>query len=136
MKFDIKKGRERYKKNERLVNLITAFTLLVQFVAVLITALAAEKKGKAPKLIVILSAIGGAIGGYFLYKEVAAPAISKKIAEYTLGDDEGFDLDDDFNAYADSVGEPDLSWYEDEDEEFDPESIMNEAAAAAEEKTE
>ena len=59
-----------------------------------------------------------------------------KIAEYTLGDDDGFDLDDDFNAYADSVGEPDLSWYEDEDEEFDPESIMNEAAAAAEEKAE
>ena len=130
VKMNLKAGKEKYKQNERLVNLITAFTLIVQFVAVLITAIAADKKGKAPKLIVILSAIGGAIGGYFLYKEVAAPAISKKIAEYTVGnDDEGFDFDDDLNAYSESVDEPNLSWYEDDDEEVPEESDEDEAPA-------
>lgn len=117
MRFNIKASRERYKKNERLVNLITAFTLVVQFVAVLVTAAAAEKKKRAPKLIVVISAIFAAIGSFFLYKEVVAPAVSKKLAKYTLGDEDGFDYDDDFNAYADSIGEPDLSWYEDDDEE-------------------
>ena len=118
MRFNIKASKERYKKNERLVNLITAFTLVVQFIAVLVTAIAAEKKKRAPRLIVVLSAIGAAVGSFFLYKEVVAPAVSKKLAKYTLGDDDSdFDFDDDFNSYADSIGEPDLSWYEDEDEE-------------------
>ncbi len=118
MRFNIKASKERYKKNERLVNLITAFTLVVQFIAVLVTAIAAEKKKRAPRLIVVLSAIGAAVGSFFLYKEVVAPAVSKKLAKYTLGDDDSdFDFDDDFNSYADSIGEPDLSWYEDEDDE-------------------
>ena len=118
MRFNIKASKERYKKNERLVNLITAFTLVVQFIAVLVTAIAAEKKKRAPRLIVVLSAIGAAVGSFFLYKEVVAPAVSKKLAKYTLGDDDtDFDFDDDFNSYADSIGEPDLSWYEDEDDE-------------------
>ena len=126
IKMNLKAGKEKYKQNERLVNLITAFTLIVQFVAVLITALAADKKGKAPKLI---SAIGAAIGSFFLYKEVIAPAVSKKLAKYTLGDEGTFGYDDEFNEYADSIGEPDLSWYEDEDEEDTEESVEDEAPA-------
>ena len=130
MRFNIKASKERYKKNERLVNLITAFTLVVQFIAVLVTAIAAEKKKRAPRLIVVLSAIGAAVGSFFLYKEVVAPAVSKKLAKYTLGDDDSdFDFDDDFNSYADSIGEPDLSWYEDDDEEVPEESVEDEAPA-------
>ncbi|MBO4422992.1 MAG: hypothetical protein J5879_06105 [Clostridia bacterium] len=122
MKFDFNAGKEKYKKNERLINLITAFTLVVQFVAVLVTALTAKKKSVTTKIILVVSAIGGAVGSFFLYKELIAPAVSKKIAEYTLGDKEGgFDFDDDFNSYADSVCEPDLNWYED-DELFEEEA--------------
>ncbi|MBQ7699781.1 MAG: hypothetical protein IJT49_05515 [Clostridia bacterium] len=118
MKIDFSAGKETYKKNERLINLIAAFSLVVQFITVLITGLTAEKKSKATKVVMILSAIGGAVGSYFLYKELLAPAISKKLADYTLGDKEdSFDFDDEFNTYADSVGEPDLNWYEDEEEE-------------------
>ena len=122
MKFDFNAGKEKYKKNERLINLITAFTLVVQFIAVLVTALTAKKKSVTTKIILVVSAIGGAVGSFFLYKELIAPAVSKKIAEYTLGDKEGgFDFDDDFNSYADSVCEPDLNWYED-DELFEEEA--------------
>ena len=118
MKIDFSAGKETYKKNERLINLIAAFSLVVQFITVLITGLTAEKKSKTTKVVMILSAIGGAVGSYFLYKELLAPAISKKLADYTLGDKEdSFDFDDEFNTYADSVGEPDLNWYEDEEEE-------------------
>ena len=71
----------------------------------------------------IISAIGGAVGSFFLYKELLAPAISKKLADYTLGDKaDSLDFDDEFNSYADSVGEPDLNWYEDEEEETAKES--------------
>ncbi|MBR6922084.1 MAG: hypothetical protein IKH51_07805 [Clostridia bacterium] len=118
MKIDFSAGKEKYKKNERLINLIAAFSLVFQFFAVLATGLTAEKKSKATKVIMIISAIGGAVGSFFLYKELLAPAISKKLADYTLGDkDDSFDFDDEFNSYADSVGEPDLNWYEDEEEE-------------------
>ena len=118
MKFDFSAGKEKYKKNERLINLIAAFSLVFQFFAVLATGLTAEKKSRATKVIMIISAIGGAVGSFFLYKELLAPAISKKLADYTLGDkDDSFDFDDEFNTYADSVGEPDLNWYEDEEEE-------------------
>ena len=129
MRINVRASRELYKKNERLVNLITAFTLVVQFVAVIITAFAAEKKKRAPKLIVVISAIGAAIGSFFLYKEVIAPAVSKKLAKYTLGDEGTFGYDDEFNEYADSIGEPDLSWYEDEDEDDTEESVEDEAPA-------
>ncbi len=119
MKLDFSAGKEKYKKNERLINLIAAFSLVAQFIAALVTGLTCEKRSKASKVIMILSAIGGAVGSYFLYKELVAPALSKKLAEYTLGDKENdFDFDDDFNSYADSVGEPeDMSWYEDEEED-------------------
>ena len=118
MKIDFSAGKEKYKKNERLINLIAAFSLVFQFFAVLATGLTAEKKSRATKVIMIISAIGGAVGSFFLYKELLAPAISKKLADYTLGDkDDSFDFDDEFNSYADSVGEPDLNWYEDEEEE-------------------
>lgn len=130
MKIDFSAGKEKYKKNERLINLIAAFSLVAQFIAVLITGVTTEKKSKTTKVIMILSAIGGAVGSFFLYKELLAPAISKKLADYTLGGkEEGFDFDDEFNSYADSVGEPDLNWYEedeeDEDENFSPEDILN-----------
>ena len=118
MKFDFSAGKEKYKQNERLINLIAAFSLVAQFIAVLVTGLTTEKKSKATKVIMIISSIGGAVGSFFLYKELIAPAVSKKLAEYTLGaKDEDFDFDDEFNTYADSVGEPDLNWYEDEEEE-------------------
>ena len=118
MKIDFSAGKETYKKNERLINLIAAFSLVVQFITTLVTGLTAEKKSKTTKVIMIISAIGGAVGSYFLYKELLAPAISKKLADYTLGGkDDSFDFDDEFNTYADSVGEPDLNWYEDEEEE-------------------
>lgn len=128
MKIDFSAGKEKYKKNERLINLIAAFSLVAQFIAVLVTGLTSAKKSRATKVIMIISAIGGAVGSFFLYKELLAPAISKKLADYTLGGkDEGFDFDDEFNSYADSVGEPDLNWYEDdeEDENFSPEDILN-----------
>ena len=124
MKFDFKSGKEKYKQNERLINLIAAFSLVAQFIAALVTGLTSAKKSKATKVIMIVSAVGGAVGSYFLYKELLAPALSKKLAEYTLGDKENnFNFDDDFNSYADSVGEPDLNWYEDEadDEPFEDE---------------
>ena len=128
MKIDFSAGKEKYKKNERLINLIAAFSLVAQFIAVLVTGLTTEKRSKATKVIMILSSIGGAVGSFFLYKELLAPAISKKLADYTLGDkDDSFDFDDEFNSYADSVGEPDLNWYSDEEEDqnFSPEDILN-----------
>ena len=119
MKINFNTGKDRYKKNERLINLIAAFSLVAQFIAALVTGLTAKKKSNATKIIMIISSIGGAIGSFFLYKELLAPTISKKLADYTLGDkDDSFDFDDEFNSYADSVGEPDLNWYEDEDEEY------------------
>ena len=57
-----------------------------------------------------------------------APAVSKKLAKYTLGDQGTFGYDDEFNEYADSIGEPDLSWYED-DEELPEEPAEDEAPA-------
>lgn len=126
MKFDFSTGKEKYKKNERLINLIAAFSLVAQFIAALVTGLTSEKKSKATKVIMIISAIGGAVGSYFLYKELVAPALSKKLADYTLGnDDNEFDFDDDFNSYSDSVGESDLNWYEDEDEDAEAEEAIN-----------
>ena len=126
MKFDFSTGKEKYKKNERLVNLIAAFALVAQFIAALVTGLTSEKKSKATKVIMIISAIGGAVGSYFLYKELVAPVLSKKLADYTLGnDDNEFDFDDDFNSYSDSVGESDLNWYEDEDEDSEAEEALN-----------
>ena len=127
MKIDFNAGKEKYKKNERLINLIAAFSLVAQFIAVLVTGLTAEKKSKATRVIMIISAIGGAVGSFFLYKELLAPAISKKLADYTLGDkDDSFNFDDEFNSYADSVGEPDLNWYEDEEEDFAAEEAAEE----------
>ena len=70
MKIDFSAGKEKYKKNERLINLIAAFSLVFQFFAVLATGLTAEKKSKATKVIMIISAIGGAVGSFFLYKEL------------------------------------------------------------------
>ena len=126
MKIDFSAGREKYKKNERLINLIAAFSLVASFIAALVTGLSAAKRSKTTKIIMIISAIGGAVGSFFLYKELLAPAISKKLADYTLGDkDDSFDFDDEFNSYADSVGEPDLNWYEDEDEEISDEDLIN-----------
>lgn len=127
MKFDFSAGKEKYKQNERIINLIAAFSLVAQFFAVLVTGLTSEKKSKATKVIMIISAIGGAVGSFFLYKELLAPAISKKLADYTLGDkSDSFDFDDEFDSYSDSVGEPDLNWYEDEDEEENEEDAEEE----------
>ena len=129
MKIDFNTGKETYKKNERLINLIAAFALVAQFISALIMSLAAAKKSKAQGIVMIISAIGGAVGGYFLYKELVAPALSKKLAEYTLGDKENsFDMDDDFNSYSDNVEETDgFNWYEDEfEDEEEEEKAENE----------
>ena len=112
---DLSQVKDKYKKNERLINLIAAFALVAQFISSLTVGLLTAKRSKATSIAMIISAIGGAVGSYFLYKELIAPALSKKLAEYTLGDKENsFDLDDDFNSYSDSVEEPDYKWYEDD----------------------
>ena len=128
MKFDFSSGKEKYKENERLINLIAAFALVAQFISALVAGIVAAKNSKASKVVMIISAIGGAVGSYFLYKELIAPALSKKLADYTLGgkDEKGFDFDDDFNSYSDSVDEPDLNWYEDDEEELDEEEKKDE----------
>ncbi len=119
MKINFSTGKEKYKENERLINLIAAFALVAQFISALIMSLVSAIKSKASGVVMIISAIGGAVGSYFLYKELAAPALSKKLAEYTLGDKEkSFDMDDDFNSYSENVDETDdLKWYEDEFED-------------------
>ena len=123
MKIDFSTGKETYKKNERLINLIAAFALVAQFISALVASIVSSKNSKASKVFMIISAVGGAVGSYFLYKELIAPALSEKLADYTLGGkDENFDFDDDFNSYADTVDEPeDLSWYEDEEEDEEEE---------------
>ena len=128
MKFDFSSGKEKYKENERLINLIAAFALVAQFISALVAGIVAAKNSKASKVVMIISAIGGAVGSYFLYKELIAPALSKKLADYTLGgkDEKGFDFDDDFNSYSDSVDEPDLNWYEDDEEELEEEEKKDE----------
>ena len=128
MKFDFSSGKEKYKENERLINLIAAFALVAQFISALVAGIVAAKNSKASKVVMIISAIGGAVGSYFLYKELIAPALSKKLADYTLGskDDNSFDFDDDFNSYSDSVSEPDLNWYEDDEEDLDEEEEKKE----------
>ena len=128
MKFDFSSGKEKYKENERLINLIAAFALVAQFISALVAGIVAAKNSKASKVVMIISAIGGAVGSYFLYKELIAPALSKKLADYTLGgkDEKVFDFDDDFNSYSDSVDEPDLNWYEDDEEELDEEEKKDE----------
>ena len=119
---DLSSVKDKYKKNERLINLITAFALVVQFFSALAAGLTAARKSKASTVVMIISAIGGAVGSYFLYKELIAPALSKKLAEYTLGDKEnGFDIDDDFNSYSDSSDDPGFTWYEDDFDEEDEE---------------
>lgn len=128
MKFDFSSGKEKYKENERLINLIAAFALVAQFISALVAGIVSAKNSKASKVVMIISAIGGAVGSYFLYKELIAPALSKKLADYTLGgkDDNSFDFDDDFNSYSDSVSEPDLNWYEDDEEDIDEEEKKEE----------
>ena len=122
MKFDFSSGKEKYKENERLINLIAAFALVAQFISALVAGIVSAKNSKASKVVMIISAIGGAVGSYFLYKELIAPALSKKLAEYTLGDKEnGFDIDDDFNSYSDSSDDPGFTWYEDDFDEEDEE---------------
>ena len=118
MKIDFSTGKETYKKNERLINLIAAFALVAQFISALVASIVSAKNSKGSKVFMIISAVGGAVGSYFLYKELIAPALSKKLAEYTLGgkDENNFDFDD----YSDSTDEPeDLSWYEDDEEEYE-----------------
>ena len=128
MKFDFSSGKEKYKENERLINLIAAFARVAQFISALVAGIVSAKNSKASKVVMIISAIGGAVGSYFLYKELIAPALSKKLADYTLGgkDDNSFDFDDDFNSYSDSVSEPDLNWYEDDEEDIDEEEKKEE----------
>jgi len=126
---DLSQVKDKYKKNERLINLIAAFALVAQFISSLIVGLLTAKRSKATSIAMIISAIGGAVGSYFLYKELIAPALSKKLAEYTLGDKENsFDMDDDFNSYSDTVDETDgFKWYEDEfEDEEEEEKAENE----------
>lgn len=97
----------------KLCNLIAGFSLIAQFIAVLITALTVEKKSKGTKIVILISAIGAAFGSVLLSKELVAPAVSKKMSEYKLDPgDTDFNFDDEIDEYENAVNR---SWY-DEDE--------------------
>lgn len=101
-------------KANKITRMICAFTLFGQFIAVLLTAMIADKKDnkQGVTILVIISSIGGLFGAYMLYKDLVEPRLAERISDFTLDD-----TYDDFDVYADLMGEPDTDDSVPEDDE-------------------
>lgn len=89
-------------KTNRAIRLAAGFALIAQSVAVIITCFSADiKEKKALGVVAVLSSIAGLFGAYMIYKDLVEPKIALNVSDFTLDDEY-----DDFDAYADLMGEP------------------------------
>lgn len=90
-------------KSTRAVRLAAGFALIAQSIAVIITCFSADiKEKKTLGIVAVLSSIAGLFGIYLVYKDLVEPRIALDVPDFSFDDEY-----DDFDAYADLMGEPD-----------------------------